>query len=53
MKSSMVVDLVTAQAGELLKSEEVKQMLSNCTSDDERLVKLAIASVYALLKANS
>lgn len=53
MKSSMVVDLITAQAGELLKSEEVKQMLSNCTSDDERLMKLAISSVYALVKANS
>ena len=49
----MVVDLITAQAGELLKSKEVKQMLSNCTSDDERLMKLAIASVYALVKANS
>ena len=53
MKSSIVVDLITAQARELLKSEEVKQMLSNSTSDDERLMKLAIASVYALVKANS
>lgn len=53
MKSSRIVDLITAQAEELLKSDEVKKMLGNCTSDDERLMKLWIASVYALVKANS
>lgn len=51
MKTSLV-NVITAQAEELLKSEEVIQMLNNCTSDDERLMKLAIASVYALAKAN-
>lgn len=49
----MVIDLITAQVEELLKSDEVKKMLSNCTSDDERLMKLGIASVYALVKVNS
>lgn len=47
-----VVDVIARQAEELLKSKDVKQMLSECKTDDEKFMKLAIASVYSLVKAN-
>lgn len=52
MKADSIVDLITAQAEELLKSDIVKKMLDNCTTEEEKLMKLAVASVYSLVKAN-
>lgn len=47
-----VADVIVRQAEELLKSEDVKQMLAECETEDEKLMKLAIASVYSLVKVN-
>lgn len=43
---------MSAQAQELLKSDVVKSMLNECTSYEERCMKLAIASMMSLMKAN-
>lgn len=43
---------ISAQASELLKNDVVKQMLLSCKDQQEQMEKLAIASVYALMKAN-
>lgn len=43
---------ISAQASELLKSDIIKEMLSSCKDQQEQMEKLAIVSVYALMKAN-
>lgn len=47
-----LVNIISNQAVELLKSDIIKDMLRDCKTDEERQMKLAIASVYALSKAN-
>lgn len=45
-----MIEILRAQADELLNSSIVREMLANCKNDEERCQKLAIASIYALTK---
>lgn len=40
------------QAVELLKSEVIQGMIQDCQSQEERCMKLAIASMLAIAKSN-
>lgn len=50
MKS--VINVLSAQATELLKNDYIQAMLRDCASDEERCQKLLIASMHALSKVN-
>lgn len=41
-----------AQASELLKSEIIQGMINDCQSQEERCMKLAIATMVAMAKSN-
>lgn len=47
-----MINLMGRQAQELMKNETVVAMLNNCTTEEDKLQKLAIASMWALVKAN-
>ena len=47
-----MVNLISAQAKELLKSNIMSDMLNKCANDEDRQLMLAIASMYALAKEN-
>ena len=47
-----MINTLGKQARELMNSEVVINMLNSCQNDTERCEMLAIASMYALLKAN-
>lgn len=47
-----MINLIGRQAQELMKDEIVLGMLAECTTEEEKLQKLAIASMWALVKAN-
>ena len=47
-----IINMMSVQANELMKSNVVKSMLNECTTDEERCMKLAIASMLSLVKAN-
>lgn len=46
-----MIRAISEQAQELLKSAHIRAMLEGCTSEEEKQMKLAIASIYALTKA--
>lgn len=48
----VVFDTMFAQASELLKSEIIQGMIQDCQSQEERCMKLAIASMLAIAKSN-
>ena len=48
----IMVNLISAQANELLKSNIVAEMLNECATDEDRQLMLVIASMYALAKEN-
>lgn len=48
-----MVNMISAQAKELLKSNVVVDMLKNCKTDEDKQLMLAIASMYALAKENA
>lgn len=45
-----MLEILKAQAEELLNSSIVREMLANCKNDEERCQMLALASIYALTK---
>lgn len=47
-----IINALSAQANELMKSKTVRDMLAECSTDEERRKKLAIASMHSLIKAN-
>lgn len=47
-----LLEKISEQASELLKSDIVNDMMLSCKSHEERMEKLAIASVYSLMKLN-
>ena len=47
-----IINMMSVQANELVKSNVVKSMLNECATDEERCMKLAIASMWSLVKAN-
>jgi hypothetical protein len=47
-----IINALSAQANELMKSQAVRDMLAECTTDEERCKMLAIASMHSLIKAN-
>lgn len=47
-----IINALSAQANELMKSQTVRGMLAECTTDEERRKMLAIASMHSLIKAN-
>ena len=48
-----MINAIAAQAKELLNNEIVVEMLNSCTTEEEKQIKLAIASMWALVKANN
>jgi hypothetical protein len=48
-----ILNTITAQATELLKNENIQAMLNECKTEEEKRMKLAIASIYSLTKANN
>ena len=48
-----MINTLAAQAAELMKNQHVVAMLNNCTTEEEKQMKLAIASMYAIAKANA
>ena len=48
-----IINALSVQARELMKSPTVIDMLAKCATDEERCQKLAIASMHALMKVNS
>lgn len=47
-----MINLLGRQAQILMNDEIVLGMLAECTTEEEKLEKLAIASMWALIKAN-
>lgn len=47
-----IINALSAQANELMKSQTVKDMLAECTTDEERCKMLSLASMRSLIKAN-
>lgn len=47
-----IINALSAQANELMKNQTVRDMLAECTTDEERCKMLAIASMHSLIKAN-
>ena len=47
-----MINTLGTQARELMNSPIIKDMLNACQNDTERCELLAVASMYALLKAN-
>lgn len=45
-------NLVVRQANELMKNEIVREMLSECQTEQEKKEKLLIATLYSIAKAN-
>lgn len=48
-----IINSISAQAVELLKNQHIAAMLAECATEEERCMKLAIASMHALAKANA
>jgi hypothetical protein len=48
-----MINALAAQAQELMKSEIVRDMLNGCATEEEKRMKLAIAAMYAMAKANA
>lgn len=48
-----MINTLAAQAAELMKNQHVVAMLNNCTTEEEKQMKLAIAAMYAIAKANA
>lgn len=46
------MEMLYTQAVELLKSEVIQGMIQDCQSQEERCMKLAIASMLAIAKSN-
>lgn len=47
-----IINALSAQANELMKSQTVRDMLAECSTDEERRKMLAIASMHSLIKVN-
>ena len=47
-----IINAISAQANELMKNQTVRDMLAECSTDEERRKMLAIASMHSLIKAN-
>lgn len=47
-----LLEKISEQASELLKSDIVKDMILSCKSQEEQMEKLVLASVYSLMKLN-
>lgn len=48
-----MINTLAAQAAELMKNQHVVAMLNDCTTEEEKQMKLAIAAMYAIAKANA
>jgi hypothetical protein len=48
-----MINALAAQAQELMKNEIVRDMLNGCATEEEKRMKLAIAAMYAIAKANA
>ena len=47
-----IINLISAQACLLMNDEIVIEMLNECKTEEEKQMKLAIASMWELTKAN-
>jgi hypothetical protein len=47
-----IFDTMFAQASELLRSEIIQGMINDCQSQEEKCMKLAIATMLAMAKSN-
>lgn len=48
-----MINTLAAQAAELMKNQHIVAMLSNCATEEEKQMKLAIAAMYAIAKVNA
>lgn len=48
-----MINTLSAQAAELIKNQYVVAMLNDCATEEEKQMKLAIAAMYAIVKANA
>ena len=46
------INSISAQAVELLKNQHIVAMLNECATEEERQMKLALAAMHAIAKAN-
>jgi hypothetical protein len=51
MEKDKIIAALGLQARELVKDPEIRDMLGRCTCERDRCELLAIASIYALIKA--
>lgn len=47
-----IINTISAQAVELLKNQHIVAMLNECATEEERQMKLALAAMHAIAKAN-
>lgn len=47
-----IINTISAQAVELLKNQHIVAMLNECVTEEERQMKLALAAMHAIAKAN-